>query len=131
MKWERVALAGIGTGQLLGEVEIVDCLPVGRMDEGGELLAVEGYEEHYVLLPANMSKHQVSREHMDKFRWRRWWAWVLSAPVTYPAPVAYHHPTGAQQFVRLDRAVPAAKSSVSTTAAAVEERPKKRKRAAE
>ena len=106
MKRERVVLASIGAGHLLGEVEIVDCLPVGRVDEGGELLAVAGHEEHYVLPPANMSKHKVSRESMQKFRWCRWWAWVLSTPLTYPAPAACHLFTGAQQFAACASLVP-------------------------
>ncbi|CAE7342739.1 PIF1 [Symbiodinium sp. CCMP2592] len=114
-KRERIALAY--KGFLLGEVDIVDCLAVGRVDAGGQLLAVEGHEQHHLLLPQNMTKHNVSRERLASFRWRRWYAWVLSDPVSYEVPKAYRHPTGAQQFVRLDRDKTLSAESSETAAA--------------
>ena len=106
-KRERIALACKGTGKLFGEVQVTDCLPVGVVDSGGQLVAVQGHEQHFLLLPANMTKHRVSNEELRGFRYRRWYAWVVSDPVHYEEPVRYSHPRGAQDWVRLDKCRPA------------------------
>ena len=123
-KRERIALAC--KGFLFGEIDIVDCLAVGRVDAGGQLLAVEGHEQHQLLLPNNMKKHNVPKKLLDGFRWRRWYAWVLNDPVTYEVPKPYVHPRGAQQFVRLDHDKTLSASSSKTAAASAA--CKKRKR---
>ena len=101
----RIAIAQSGTGTLLGEVTIVDCLQVGRRCPDGTITSWNN-EAHFLGAPDNIPKHCV--EDVRAITYKSVWAWVLQAPTLYPSPVPYSHPQGAVIWVNLQKE-PAAK----------------------
>ncbi len=90
----RLVLARSGSGLLIGECRLIDvkgplslddlttspCLPPEQRD----VARSEGVEPY-----------------RDKAGNSRTFAWVLSSPVVYEAPIPYRHPQGAVIFVKL------------------------------
>jgi hypothetical protein len=86
-KRERIGLIRKGSGMVVGEASLVDCLsPLTREEM---LAAVE--------------KHQISAEQIlsgDVDSWCH--PWVLQDVIRYEAPIPYDHPSGAVIWVRLN-----------------------------
>ena len=78
-----VRLAQRGSGTLVGEVRIIDCVRVNLED-----------------LPHHFEKHRISE--IGTVKYRVIYAWVLEGAVRYPEPKPYVHPKGAITWIRLD-----------------------------
>ncbi|ALL13188.1 hypothetical protein [Caulobacter henricii] len=93
----RLALIRSGSGLILGECKLDDCLgPIGfeTLIETGALSAIEREEiEHGGRAPYVKADGVTSKT----------FAWVVSSPILYPRPIAYNHPSGAITFVDLTR----------------------------
>ena len=83
----RIALIEAGSGLIVGEASIVDC--------------IKPYLDTYIDKWKHASKHRVSVENFHKLD--RWcWAWVLSDAIKYDKPIPYDHPKGAVIWVNLE-----------------------------
>jgi len=82
----RVHLAQSGTGMLVGEVRITDCIAVTK-----------------AMLARCVKKHRITRDHSRAVaNYRRVFAWVLADAMRYSSPISYRHPPGAVIWVRTD-----------------------------
>ena len=79
----RIHLAQSGTGTLVGEVRITDCIPVTR-----------------ATLARRAKEHRITSVLGVVAKYRRIYAWVLADAVRYSSPIAYRHPLGAVSWVR-------------------------------
>jgi len=79
----RIHLAQAGTGTLVGEVTITDCIPVTM-----------------AMLARRAKEHRIASVRCVVAKYRRIYAWVLVDAVCYPSPIAYRHPPGAVTWVR-------------------------------
>jgi len=79
----RIALACSGYGQLWGEADLVDVVPVTTAE------AIE----------ANRDKHQIPASVL--WNYPKPHAWVLANAVRYTVPKFYRHPQGAVIWVNL------------------------------
>ena len=104
----RFAIACSGTGTLVGEATMVDCLRVGRIDQDtGTLVPYSNKKEDCELFigrPDNFPKHRISDpSDCDIIKtYSTVYAWVMCDAVRYAAPKPYVHTRGAQGWVRLD-----------------------------
>ena len=98
-KRERIAIAEKGTGHLVGEVTLVDCLQVGQRQSDGSWEAW-GEADNYLWADRNRPKHAI--EDPATVPYRKAYAWVLDNPVKYVKPVPYHHKKGCQTWVKLE-----------------------------
>lgn len=81
----RIALIRSGSGQIVGEAQLVDSL--------------EPFETE-AEIHASWSFHRVSRE--DRHKLKKWrYPWVLQNVQKYATPIPYHHNPGAVTWVRL------------------------------
>lgn len=82
----RIALIKSGSGTILGEATVVDCIgPLTLRDK-----------------QANMSKHLISPERLELPEVAKYvYAWVLEDAKAYPKPLPYDHPSGAVIWVDL------------------------------
>mmetsp|Transcript_159133 Transcript_159133/g.296548 ORF Transcript_159133/g.296548 Transcript_159133/m.296548 type:complete len:718 (-) Transcript_159133:58-2211(-) len=78
-----ICLAQSGSGKLVGEVRIIDCVPL-RLED----------------LPQHVEKHCIQDFTIVKYR--RIYAWVLQDAVRYEEPLSYTHPQGAITWVKLN-----------------------------
>lgn len=78
-----VKLAESGTGKLVGQVRIADCIKIRQSE-----------------FPKYVKKHRVANL-KDVLGYRRIYAWVIKDAVRYVQPPAYEHPPGAIIWVRL------------------------------
>jgi len=78
----RIGIIEAGSGTIIGEVDLVDCLP-----EIDELTAAERIEEHQVDDISLLKK------------WK--YPWVLKRAIQYDKPMPYHHHKGAVIWVKL------------------------------
>ena len=85
-KRERIAIAMSQTQSLVGEVDIVDCIP---LDD--------------TLIQQNVAKHQV-HDPRGLLGGGQLFAWVLESPSQYNPPKSYEHPAGAISWVHLNKA---------------------------
>lgn len=82
---ERIGLIEAGTSTVVGECDLVDCIPVQVSPAGlKETQAFHGLLENEYYLT-------------KKYRW----AWVLENVARYDEPIRYAHTPGAQMWVRL------------------------------
>jgi len=79
----RIHIAQAGTGTLVGEVTITDCIPVTM-----------------AMLARRAKEHRIASVRCVVAKYRRIYAWVLADAVCYPYPIAYRHPPGAVTWVR-------------------------------
>ena len=79
----RIHIAQAGTGTLVGEVTITDCIPVTM-----------------AMLARRAKEHRIASVRCVVAKYRRIYAWVLVDAVCYPYPIAYRHPPGAVTWVR-------------------------------
>lgn len=78
----RIGLIEAGSGLIVGETTLVDCLPA--LDESGAQSSID--------------KHQVN----DLSLLEKWkYPWVLDGSVRYQEPIRYTHPPGAVIWVKL------------------------------
>ena len=86
----RVAIALVGSGTLIGEVEIIDSF----------FMSVEELR-----MPSNVALHKLEKESdlLEYVGSEGAYVVVVKGGVRYPTPVQYEHNQGAQLFVRLDR----------------------------
>ena len=98
----RIAIAASGTSTLVGEATVVNCLAVGRRDQG--LLVPFGSEredeEVFIGRPCHFRRHRI--RDLDIVKYKEVYAWVLSDPVRYKNPVPFYIPQGAVIWLRLD-----------------------------
>ena len=89
-KRERVAIAASGTGKLLGEINIIDCVKV--------------VEDMVCLLPLPLEKfvHLHRVPDISIFPYTTIYAWVMSDPTRYEEPKTYTHHPGAIVWVSLN-----------------------------
>jgi len=78
-----VKLAESGSGKLLGQVRVVDCLKIKRSE----------FSKH-------VRKHRVASL-KDTLGYHTIYAWVLKDAVRYVRPPRYEHPSGAVIWVKL------------------------------
>ena len=95
----RIGIAEAGSGTLVGEVTVADCIQVGRRSSDGDFIIPWGNAEDFLAAPQNMSKHCM--EDTAAIPYKKIWAWVLEAPVAYVSPQPYRHPKGAVIWVKL------------------------------
>lgn len=74
-KRERVCIAAAGTGTLVGEATVVDCLQVGAKNDRGEWTCW-GSPENFLWLQENHSKHQIYDRNLVQ-QYSKLYAWVL------------------------------------------------------
>jgi len=79
----RIHLAQSGTGTLVGEVRITDCIPVTK-----------------ATLARRAKEHRITSVRCVVAKYRRIYAWVLADAMRYSSPIAYRHPPGAVTWVR-------------------------------
>jgi len=78
----RIAIAESGTGTIIGEVDLVDCL--GDID--------------FETAGSTYSMHRIKNVSILK-KWR--YPWVVANAKEYDKPIAYEHPKGAVTWVNL------------------------------
>lgn len=93
----RLALIRSGSGFILGECQLEDC--VGPIDF--ETLIATG-------ALSKMERNEIERGGHAPYVTAdgvtsKTFAWVVSSPILYPRPVAYSHPSGAITFVDLTK----------------------------
>lgn len=98
-----IAVAQSGDQQLVGELEIVDCFPIGRRRDG----VIVPWDDtqtsgiNFIGAGENFSKHCIPN--LEVIQYEHIYAWVLSNKRVYPNPIAYTHPWGCVQWVKLER----------------------------
>ena len=99
----RFAIACSGTGALVGEARMVNCLRVGRIDQDtGALVPYSNTKEDCELFigkPEHFPKHRIND--LKEIQYSTVYAWVLDEAVRYTTPVPYVHPQGAIKWVDL------------------------------
>lgn len=97
-----IAVAQSGDQQLVGELEIIDCFPIGRRHHG----VIVPWDDtqtsgiNFIGAQENISKHCIPN--LEVIQYDKIFAWVLSNKRAYPNPIAYKHPLGCVQWVKLE-----------------------------
>lgn len=78
----RIGIIQAGSGCVIGEVELLDCLPALSAEEAAQCLAMHRVED-----AALLSRWPVP--------------WVMTRPHRYRQPIPYKHPPGAVTWVKL------------------------------
>ena len=97
----RVCIARSGVAELIGEVTLVDCIPVGRL-ENGELVpwsALEVDQLNFIGSPRNSLKHCI--EDLSTVKYRKVYAWVLEERTAYVKPLPYTFKRGSVVWRRI------------------------------
>ena len=97
---ENVAIARIGTSQIIGTCRIVDCKLVATRDlRTGNLVKAPGCPPDFEV------KFQLKWHEMkDMMRnYNMIWAWIMEDPVRFECPLQFKRPKGAQIWFRLDK----------------------------
>jgi len=98
----RVCIAQSKSSQLVGEVTFVDCLQVGRFEDG-KLVPWSDSEDgrqNFIGRPENFTKHCI--EDLGIVQYPRVFAWVMEQRQRYEKPVLYKHKIGCVNWVKLD-----------------------------
>eukprot|EP00438_Fugacium_kawagutii_P031201 Skav220796 [mRNA] locus=scaffold150:236840:244810:+ [translate_table: standard] len=88
-KRERIAIAQAASGLLVGEVDLVDCFPVGD----------PAITSQYLWAPQNLHKHCVTDPATVPYK--NPFAWVLSNPRVYSPPRPFPYKPGCRKWVLL------------------------------
>ena len=107
----RFAIACSGTGTLVGEASLVDCLKVGSYDKQSGLgpwtdddgVVTAASRKLFLGAPGHFPKHRIADLSIVKYE--KVYAWVLEGAVRYVTPVKYKHPVGAVVWVTLTEEV--------------------------
>lgn len=97
---ENVAIARIGTSQIIGTCRVVDCTLVATRDlRTGNLVKAPGCPPDFEV------KFQLKWHEMkDMMRnYNMIWAWIMEDPVRFECPLQFKRPKGAQIWFRLDK----------------------------
>jgi hypothetical protein len=92
----RIGLIRSGSGLIVGECEIVDCLGPLSLDRLLTTPFISGTERDEIGRDAKPP--YVARDGRSKT-----FAWVIDNPVVYADPIPYRHPSGAIIFVDLTK----------------------------
>ena len=85
----RIGLAVTGKQHVIGEVDVVDCVPVRHLE----------IAEHF-------DKHQIPTTDLASvLNYKKIFAWVLRNPQKYTTPVKYNHCQGAVVWLKLSNAL--------------------------
>ncbi|CAE7571767.1 unnamed protein product [Symbiodinium sp. CCMP2592] len=98
----RVCIAQSKSSQLVGEVTFVDCLQVGRFEDG-KLVPWSDSEDdrqNFIGRTENFTKHCI--EDLGIVQYPRVFAWVMEQRQRYEKPVLYKHKMGCVNWVKLD-----------------------------
>lgn len=97
---ENVAIARIGTSQIIGTCRIVDCKLVATRDlsTGNLVKAPECPSDFQVKF--QLKWHEM-KDMMQNYNMI--WAWIMEDPVRFECPLQFKRPKGAQVWFRLDR----------------------------
>ena len=99
-----IAVAQAGSKQIVGQVEILSCLRVGRR-EGGVIVPWDDTREsrdNFIGASENYPKHCIGDIH-NIVSYTRIYAWVLGNKRAYETPTTYFHPNGCVRWVKLNR----------------------------
>ena len=97
---ENVAIARIGTSQIIGTCRIVDCKLVATRDlSTGNLVKAPGCPSDFEV------KCQLRWDEMNNMMqsYNLIWAWVMEDPFRFECPLQFKRPKGAQIWFRLDK----------------------------
>ena len=97
---ETVAIARIGTSQIIGTCRIVGCqLVATRNLRTGNLVKAPGCPSDFEV------KCQLKWDEMTNMMqsYNLIWAWVMEDPVRFECPLQFKRPKGAQIWFRLDK----------------------------
>ena len=108
----RFAVGASGTGTLVGEATMINCLKVGKLcPETGELKPwSKKHKKLFIKRGEHYKKHRIAD--LDIVQYPKVYAWVFDDVVRYKTPLPYKHRQGAIKWIRLDE---------STMAEAVED----------
>merc|ERR1719182_244627 len=109
----RFAIAASGTGTLVGEATMVNCLKVGKLDEEtGELKRCRKEpKKNFIARPNNFKKHRI--KDFSIVTYPKVYAWVFNDVVKYKTPLPYIHPQGAIKWIKLDEGAANATADVA------------------
>ena len=93
----RIGLIRSGSGLVIGECKIVDCLGPLAFEALAESRELSTYELEEIRLDGRPP--YIHRDNPAS----KTYAWVLESPVLYLKPIRYRHPSGAITFVDLSR----------------------------
>lgn len=99
-----IGVAQAGSKQIVGQVEILACLRVGRR-EGGVIVPWDDTREardNFIGASENYPKHCIG-DINTIVSYTRIYAWVLGNKRAYETPAIYHHPNGCVRWVKLNR----------------------------
>lgn len=97
-----IAVAQAGSKQIIGQVDILDCLCVGRR-EGDQIVPWDGTHVahmNFIGANANSTKHCIQDIHAT-IKYPKIFAWVLGNKCLYTTPKPYNHPKGCIQWIKL------------------------------
>ena len=98
----KIYVAQCGASQLVGEVDVVDCLPVGAMRRG-RLVPASGSEAdraNFIGDPANRDKHCI--HDLSLVQYPKVYAWVLANKVAYDPPKPFRQKRGCVKWQKLE-----------------------------
>lgn len=85
----RIFLAQSGTGMIVGETNLVDCIELDEVD-----------------FKVNETHHKISENiHHNKLPYPSTFAWVLQNTIKYEKPIPYEHHQGAVIWVKIPFAI--------------------------
>ena len=97
----RIAIAQCGTGTLVGEATLVDCIVVGKYSEEDRCLMPYSSDEadvqRFLGRPENLSKHRI--QDLSIVTYAVVYAWVSEEPRRNAAPIAFVHRCGAMMWI--------------------------------
>ncbi|CAE7171772.1 unnamed protein product, partial [Symbiodinium pilosum] len=98
----RVCIAQSKSNHLVGEVTFVDCLKVGKIENGQLVPWSDGEDDrrHFIGAEENLTKHCI--EDLSWVEYPRVFAWVMEKRQRYAKPVPYANRVGCVNWVRLD-----------------------------
>ncbi|CAE7282168.1 unnamed protein product [Symbiodinium natans] len=98
----RVCIAQSKSQQLVGEVTFVNCVKVGKLEDGRLVpwSDSEADRQNFIGNPDNLTKHCI--QDLGIVQYPRVFAWVMENRHRYDEPVAYAHKIGCVNWVKLE-----------------------------
>lgn len=97
-----IAVAQAGSKEIIGQVDILDCLCVGRR-EGDQIVPWDDSDVarmNFIGANVNSTKHCIQDIHAT-IKYPKIFAWVLGNKCLYTTPKPYNHPKGCIQWIKL------------------------------
>lgn len=110
--WGRICIAQSKAKQLVGEVDIVDCIRVGRRSETGQFIPWTDSPDdlrNFIGSPENLHKHCIAD--LATIPYPKLYAWVMDNKEHYSEPKDFEMPRGAVVWVNLKKRAKAATGS--------------------